>query len=140
MIELAAEIVAAYVAHNNLPAQDLPRLIDAVFTALRGLGTEAPQEAAAGPLLTPAQIRKSITANAIVSFEDGKPYKMLRRHLAVLGLTPEAYRAKWGLPVDYPMVAASYSAKRAALAKSIGLGKGRPKGSRAKRGPKKNAA
>src|SRR6202007_2140384 len=72
--------------------------------------------------LTPSQIRKSITPDAIFSFEDSKPYKTLRRHLAVRGLTPEQYRDKWGLPKDYPMVAPAYSEARAAMARSIGLG------------------
>ncbi|MFX7156016.1 MucR family transcriptional regulator, partial [Acinetobacter baumannii] len=68
-------------------------------------------------------IRRSITADALVSFEDGKPYRTLRRHLTTRGLTPEAYRAKWGLPSDYPLVAASYSQQRSTLAQSLGLGR-----------------
>ena len=70
-----------------------------------------------------AEIRRSITPDALISFEDGKPHKQLKRHLATRGMTPNDYRAKWGLPTDYPMVAANSSAVRSALAKKIGLGK-----------------
>ena len=82
-----------------------------------------------GPVekLSAAQIRKSVTHDHIVSFEDGKPYKTLRRHLTLRGLTPEAYREKWGLPRDYPMTAASYSAQRSELARALGLGQQRRK-------------
>jgi predicted transcriptional regulator len=73
---------------------------------------------------TPAQIRKSITRDALISFEDGKPYKTLKRHLTTFGLTIEQYRAKWGLPADYPTVAPSYSEARSAMAKALGLGQG----------------
>ena len=72
--------------------------------------------------LTPAQIKKSISHDALISFEDGKPYKTLRRHLTLRGFTPEAYRAKWGLPPDYPMTAQGYSAQRSELARSLSLG------------------
>mgnify|MGYP002381809989 CR=1 FL=1 len=82
---------------------------------------------------TPAQVRKSITPEALISFEDGRSYKTLRRHLATHGLTPDEYREKWGLPADYPMVSANYSAARSAMAKSLGLGqKGRAAGASAK--------
>jgi len=94
---------------------------------MRLLGALRPGGAAAPPKdsvekPTAAQIKKSITPDGLVSFEDGKSYKTLRRHLTIRGLTPEAYRAKYGLPVDYPMTAPSYSAQRSALAKSLGLG------------------
>jgi predicted transcriptional regulator len=122
-VEQAAGIVAAYVAHNSVPAAELPRLIATVHAALAGLGQEPTLAATATSKLTSAQIRRSITADALVSFEDGKPYRTLRRHLTTRGLTPEAYRAKWGLPSDYPMVAASYSQQRSTLAQSLGLGR-----------------
>lgn len=80
---------------------------------------EKPEE---HPKATPAQIKASITPDALVSFEDGKPYKSMKRHLTGRGLTPDAYRAKWGLPADYPMTAPSYSATRSRLAKANGLG------------------
>lgn len=77
--------------------------------------------------MSAAQIRKSVTHDHIVSFEDGRPYKTLRRHLTLRGLSPEAYREKWGLPRDYPMTAASYSAQRSELARALGLGQQRRK-------------
>ena len=83
----------------------------------------AQKPGAAERKLTPAQIRRSIREDVLISFEDGKPYKQLKRHLSSHGLTPHAYREKWGLPPDYPMTAPSYSAQRSALAKAAGLGK-----------------
>lgn len=125
IVALASDIVSAYVSNNSVPVADLPALIGSVHAALTGLATGASEVSAAPEVQkpTPAQIRKSITHDALVSFEDGKSYRTLRRHLTAFGLTPETYRAKWGLPVDYPMVAASYSEQRSALAKSIGLGR-----------------
>jgi predicted transcriptional regulator len=75
----------------------------------------------------PVPIKKTVTPDHIVSLEDGRPYKSLKRHLSGRGLTPEHYRQKWGLPSDYPMVAANYAAQRSELAKSIGLGRSRQK-------------
>lgn len=126
-VELAVDIVAAYVSNNSVPSTDLPGLIDIVHAALSQIA--AAPGVSSGPVekLTSAQIRKSITKDHIVSFEDGKPYKTLRRHLTLRGLSPEAYRAKWGLPVDYPMTAASYSAQRSELARALGLGQQRRK-------------
>jgi predicted transcriptional regulator len=125
-IDLASDIVSAYVANNSLPIGELPALLRGVHSALAALspGASAPT---AEPVqkLTPAQVKKSISADGLISFEDGKPYKTLRRHLTTRGLTPEAYREKWGLPRDYPMVAASYSEQRSSLAKSLGLGQQR---------------
>lgn len=124
-ITLTAGITAAYAAGNHIPAHALPDLIATVHGALCGL---AGASAALGSSskLTPAQIRASILPDAIVSFEDGRPYKMLRRHLTHLGMTPEAYRAKWGLPADYPLVPAAYSARRTeisrVIAQQVGLG------------------
>jgi len=121
ILSLTVGIVASYVEANKVTPTDLPSLIGAVHAALGGTG-EAPAEPAIVTKLSALQIRKSITPDMLVSFEDGNGYRMLKRHLAIAGLTPDGYRAKWGLPSDYPMVAASYSAKRSALAKSIGLG------------------
>ena len=125
-IELAADIVSAYLANNHVAVADVPALIASVHAAVTGLGQTAalsePETKA-----TPAQIRKSISPDALISFEDGKPYKTLRRHLTIRGLSPEAYREKHGLPRDYPMVAASYSEQRSALAKDLGLGQQRRK-------------
>lgn len=123
--ELTAGLVSAYVANNSVPTAELAALIAATHTALTGLGNAGAPAAAPAAKTTPAQIRKSITHEGLISFEDGKPYKTLKRHLTALGLTPEGYREKWGLPRDYPMVAASYSETRSALAKSAGLGQQR---------------
>lgn len=126
-IELTADIVSAYVSNNSIPANELANLLASVHTAVSGLaagGTnKAAEDAVEKP--TPAQIKKSITPDALISFEDGKPYKTLRRHLTLRGLSPEAYRAKHGLPADYPMTSASYSAQRSELARTNGLGQQR---------------
>jgi len=126
-IELAVDIVAAYVSNNSVPSTDLPGLIGVVHGALSHLADTGQGSNVRAEKLTPAQIRKSITKDHIVSFEDGKPYKTLRRHLTLRGLSPEAYRAKWGLPRDYPMTAESYSAQRSELARALGLGQQRRK-------------
>ncbi len=119
LIELSANIVSAYVSKNSVPLAELPALIAAIHASLTRLG--APVEAAPKPEPR-VSIRKSITPDALISLEDGRPYKTLKRHLSKLGLTPEQYRTKWGLPPDYPMVAASYAERRSELAKSLGLG------------------
>lgn len=124
-VELAGDIVSAYVSNNSVPAADLPALISSIHSALIGL--VAPIEAAA-PVESvdrpsSAQVRKSITPDAIISFIDGKSYKTLKRHLGTHGLDPHSYRQRYGLPNDYPMVAPNYAAQRSALAKSIGLGR-----------------
>ncbi len=121
--ELTAEIVAAYVSRNPVSPSDLPTLIASTYAALQGLSQPAPEPQ---PELKPAvSIKKSVTPDYIISLEDGRQYKSLKRHLSTRGLTPEQYRAKWGLPADYPMVAASYAAKRSELAKTLGLGRKR---------------
>jgi predicted transcriptional regulator len=130
-IELAADIVSAFVSNNSVPIADLPSLIGNVHLALQNVGQPTAKQEEAKP--TPAvSIRKSITPDYLISLEDGKQYKSLKRHLTKLGLTPEAYREKWGLPRDYPMVAATYAAKRSELAKSLGLGQMRSKAAHAK--------
>ena len=127
-LALASEIVAAYVANNSLPVSELPRLIGSVQAALVGLysgtGTasaDATTQKADQP--NAAQIRKSITPEALISFIDGKRYKTLKRHLSGHGLDPHSYRAKYGLPADYPMVTTDYSKARSQLAINIGLGR-----------------
>jgi predicted transcriptional regulator len=124
---LVAQVAAAYFSNAHVNTSDIPAVIEQIATSLSGVGATAaeqtsPEAGMIGPKLTRAQIRKSITPDALVSFEDGKAYKTLRRHLATRGLTPAEYRDKWGLPGDYPMVAPSYSAARSALAKQLGLG------------------
>ena len=118
-VELAAEIVAAFVSNNPLPKGDLPALIQAVHSAVERL--------AAGPESAPPQvesktpavsIRRSITPDFLICLDDGKRFKSLRRHLGgALGMTPAQYGEKWNLPPDYPMVAPNYAAQRSALAK-----------------------
>ncbi|PIK71082.1 MucR family transcriptional regulator [Methylobacterium frigidaeris] len=123
-VGLAADIVSSYVANNNLQVADLPGLIASVHASLAALGQPA-APAVEETRATPAQIRKSVTPDHLISFLDGKPYRSLKRHLTSQGLTPAEYRQKFGLPHDYPMVAASYAAQRSALAKSLGLGQRR---------------
>ncbi len=126
LVELATEVVAAYVSNNPLPRSDLPSLIQAVHSAVErlGKGIEDPPTHA-GTQMPAVPVRKSITPDFLICLEDGKRFKSLRRHLRRLGLTPEQYREKWGLPSDYPMVAPNYSAQRSAMAKKIGLGQKR---------------
>ena len=125
IVEMTAEIVSAYVSGNATSASDVPALIERVYGALTGLsGALAP---AAPVELTPAvPIKKSITNEYIICLEDGKRFKSLKRHLRTrYDLSPEDYRAKWGLPADYPMVALSYAVARSNLAKQMGLGQSR---------------
>lgn len=121
-LEQAARIVAAYVSHNVLPAGALPKLISDTHTVLRSLGT-ANMQSAVDELTPVVPIKKSVTPDFIICLDDGKKFKSLKRHLTQLGMTPATYRAKWGLPENYPMVAPNYSAARASLAKSNGLGR-----------------
>jgi predicted transcriptional regulator len=122
---ITADIVSSYVANNSVHRGDLPTVIASVHAALLGLTTPK-QEESEKP--QPAvSIRKSITPDFLISLEDGKKYKTLKRHLGTLGLTAEEYRAKWGLPGDYPMVAPNYALRRSELARSSGLGQQRRK-------------
>ena len=125
LVKLTTQIVTAFAAGNHLSATELPGLIRGVHASLRGLASGNLQPAEKQQVLTSAESRRSIQPAGLISFEDGKAYKTLRRHLARLGLTPEAYRAKWGLPVDYPMTASDYSAQRSQLARDLGLGSSR---------------
>jgi predicted transcriptional regulator len=126
-IELAAEVVAAYVSNNPVPKADLPDLILAVHSSLTRLGKDSVElQVEAKPPAVP--VRKSITPDFLICLEDGKKFKSLRRHLGALGLTPEQYRVKWKLPSDYPMVAPNYAAHRSALARKFGLGQKRKAG------------
>ncbi|ACA15169.1 transcriptional regulator, MucR family [Methylobacterium sp. 4-46] len=120
LTELASDIVAAYVSNNRISGAELPAVLRSVYETLHAL--IAPPPAAPEKPVPPIPIKKTVTPDAIISLEDGKPYKSLKRHLSGRGLTPEQYREKWGLPPDYPMVAATYAAQRSELAKSLGLG------------------
>ncbi|KQO72144.1 MucR family transcriptional regulator [Methylobacterium sp. Leaf469] len=129
LITLAADIVSAYVSNNHVQSAELPKLLSDVHEAIRGVTANgAPAVETGPPKATPQEIRRSITADYLISFEDGKQYKTLRRHLTLRGLTPEQYRAKWGLAPDYPMTSASYSEQRSELARALGLGQQRRKG------------
>jgi predicted transcriptional regulator len=123
-ISLTGEIVSAFVSHNSLPLAELPALIQAVHATLVGIASGASTPSAAEPVApTPAvTVRKSITPDYLICLDDGREFKSLRRHLKLLGMTPDQYRAKWKLPPDYPMVAPNYAALRSTLAKKIGLG------------------
>ena len=141
-IELAAQVVAAFVSNNSLPVGELPALIQAVHTSVKRLaeGSEStgPQVEAKAPAVS---IRKSVTPDYLICLEDGKHFRSMRRHLTLLGLTPQRYREKWGLPSNYPMVAPSYAAQRSALAKKMGLGQIRGRAGAGKKGrPPKAAA
>ncbi|MGY2051653.1 MucR family transcriptional regulator [Methylobacterium sp. JK268] len=123
-ITLTADVISAYVSNNHIQIGELIKLIKDVHGALVGIGNGAkPVEPPARA--TAAEIRRSVNHDFLISFEDGKPYKTLRRHLTMRGLTPETYRRKWGLPPDYPMTSASYSEQRSHLARTLGLGQQR---------------
>lgn len=124
LLRMTAEIVSAYVGQNTLPSQQLPEVINSVYLTLTGLNG-APVETPVEPARPAVPIKKSVTPEYIVCLEDGKKLKMLKRHLrSTYDMTPDEYRAKWGLPADYPMVAPNYAAQRSEFAKKIGLGRG----------------
>lgn len=128
MIELAADIISAYVSNNTLPASDLPGLIIDVYGALTKTVDTVVYEVSEEPKKPAVSVRRSITPDYLICLEDGKQFKSLKRHLRThYDLSPEEYREKWGLPSDYPMVAPNYAAARSALAKKMGLGQQRGK-------------
>lgn len=123
IMELTAQIVSAHVAHNSVPPAALMSLIQTVYATLSEAGREPTVTAAPQPAVP---VKKSVFPDYIVCLEDGKQLKMLKRHLHTsFNMTPEQYRARWGLPHDYPMVAPNYAAHRSELAKKIGLGSSR---------------
>ena len=125
LIDLAADIVSAYVSNNTVPAAELPALIANVHRALAGTN-QGMTVAEPEPLKPAVNPKKSVFPDHIVCLEDGKKFKSLKRHLRThYDLSPEEYRDKWGLPADYPMVAPNYAAARSALAKKMGLGQQR---------------
>jgi MucR family transcriptional regulator, transcriptional regulator of exopolysaccharide biosynthesis len=127
-IELAAEIVSAYVSNNSVPAAELPGLLGEIHSALVRVSSGAAAVAApevAKPAVPP---KKSVTNDYIICLEDGEKFKSLKRHLRTrYNLSPEEYREKWNLPSDYPMVAPSYAKTRSVLARKMGLGQQRGK-------------
>ena len=131
-LELAADIVSAYVSNNSLPALDLPAFILSVHGALVGLATGRVAADEPAPQKEPAvPIKKSVTPDFIICLEDGKKFKSLKRHLrTAYSMSPEEYRVKWGLPSTYPMVAPNYAKARSELALNMGLGQKRPKARR----------
>ena len=137
-VELTGDIVSAYVAAHNVQRSELPGLIADVHSALTTLGKPASEPLKPEP---PVPIKQTIKPDYIISLEDGRRYKSMKRHLRGRGLTPEQYREKWGLRPDYPMVAPNYSKARSELAKSLGLGQARKGQSRkgAKKASKKAA-
>jgi predicted transcriptional regulator len=126
-IELVGEIVSAYAAHNSLQRLELIGLIQSVYSVLVKLESQSTETAKPEAQAPAVPIRKSITPNYLICLDDGRRFKSLKRHLRELGMTPAQYREKWGLPENYPMVAANYSAKRSELAKQMGLGNVRRK-------------
>ena len=126
LLKLASQIIAAYVSNNPIPVSELPGIIKSVHITLGGLSNGGINEALTAQ--KPAvPIKRSITPEYIVCLEDGKKLKMLKRYLrSNYKLSPEQYRAKWGLPADYPMVAPNYAAQRSEFAKKIGLGRTSP--------------
>jgi predicted transcriptional regulator len=127
LMSMTADIVAAHVGNNSVPTEDLPGLIQTVHGALAALGTG---NAAGAPRPEPAvPVKNSVKADHIVCLEDGRKLKMLKRYLQTrYNMTPEQYRQRWGLPLDYPMVAPAYAEQRRGLAKAIGLGTARTRG------------
>jgi predicted transcriptional regulator len=124
LTQLTADIVSAYVSNNAVPAAQLPALIESVSASVKGLQTGAAAAQPAASLVPAVNPKRSVFPDHIVCLENGKKFKSLKRHLATEhGLTPDQYRAKWGLAPDYPMVAPNYSATRSALAKASGLGR-----------------
>ena len=121
LLALTTEIVAAHVSNNTVALGDLPQLINQVYNSLANIGVASPP-----PVSRPqpaVSVKKSVQPDYIICLEDGKKLKMLKRHLkTAYNMSPEAYRERWGLPPDYPMVAPNYARQRSHLAKEIGLG------------------
>ncbi len=126
LVELTADIVAAYVGNNAVPANELPALINDVYKALSSAVTDGGEEKKKEELKPAVPIRRSVHPDYIICLEDGKKFKSLKRHLRThYDMSPEEYREKWGLPPDYPMVAPNYAKARSELAKKMGLGQRR---------------
>lgn len=122
IIKQTTELVAAYVANNHIAPIAVPSIIREVYQALNDLYTKCDCNDEGATLPSSAEIAASVKYDRIISFIDGKPMKSLKRHLTAHGLTPEGYRARYGLPANYPMVAPSYAAQRSKIAKAGWLG------------------
>lgn len=126
-IHLAAEVAAAYVAHNRLPAADLPDLLRSIHQSLRDLAGGGGALAGSAPRKPAVPVSETVHPDHIVCLEDGQSFRSLKRHLGTAHqMTPQAYRQKWGLPLDYPMVAPDYADARSKMPKKIGLGRRGP--------------
>ena len=137
VLSLTAEIVSAYVSKNSLPTAALPGLIGQIHQSLTGLSSSHKVEAPVA-LVPAVPIKKSVTPDYIISLEDGRKFKSMKRYLGLRNMSPAEYREKWGLPRDYPMVAPNYAARRSELAKKLGLG--RQPNAAAAPAPKRKAA
>ena len=127
-IEMAADIVSAFVSHNAVPVAELPGLIQSVHVALQKIGSVKIEEPVEPAKMPAVPIKKSIADDYLICLEDGKKFKSLKRHLRTqYNMSPNEYREKWGLNGDYPMVAPNYARARSALAKEMGLGQQRKK-------------
>ena len=127
LVEITSEVVSAYMAQNHVPPAEIPALIASVHATFAGLNKPSATDPEPEKPTPAVPVKKSVTDEHLISLEDGKRYRSLKRHLAVRGLTPAEYRAKWGLPADYPMVAPAYARQRSELAKGMGLGQQRRK-------------
>lgn len=124
VVEMAAEIVSAYVRNNSVPVSELPTLLQSVHETLGSILNGSKPEPAKEPLQPKVPVKRSVTHEYIICLEDGKRFKSLKRHLhSAYGLSPQEYREKWGLAKDYPMVAPAYADARSNLAKTMGLGR-----------------
>ena len=138
ILKMPSNIIVAYVGHNSVATEQMPDVIATVYDSLQALNAGG-GAAGAGPPKPAVSIRSSIKPDYLVCLEDGKKQKMIKRHLRTAhDMTPDEYRAKWGLPYDYPMVAPSYAEQRSKLAKKFGLG--RKPGARTKRRGRGKAA
>ena len=123
LLRMTTQVVASYLGKNDLPADRIPEIINTVYSSLRDLDVTT-TEIKTEPAKPAVPVRKSVTPEYIICLEDGKKLKMLKRHLRTMyNMSPDDYRAKWGLPADYPMVAPNYAAQRSEFAKQIGLGR-----------------
>jgi predicted transcriptional regulator len=136
LLRLTAELVAAYVRNHTLSSNQLPDVINSIYGSLKTVESKSAIQSM--PLKPAVPIKKSITADYLICLEDGKKLKMLKRHLrSAYNLTPDAYRKKWSLPLDYPMVAPNYAHVRSVFAKKIGLGRSGGRGGAKRAAPKK---
>lgn len=124
LLQMTTDVVAAYLGNHTVATKDVPSVINSVYATLEQLNNAPGGQAKARTAKAAVPVKRSVTPDYLVCLEDGKKLKMLKRHLRTnYNMTPEEYRAKWGLPADYPMVAPNYAAQRSAFAKKIGLGK-----------------